>query len=87
MIMKTHRIRTATSTVPDDPRRHLFVELKRNVFAECDPIGLMMLNDASIHQVRREILPKSGPRVVTYSDRAFRIGIIKDWRDEAVVIA
>jgi len=84
--MKRHRIRTATSIVPGDPRRHLFVEIKQDTFIECDPAGLPILDDAGIHTVRKEVLnPKHG--VISFSARSFRIGLIKDWREEAVVIA
>jgi len=79
--MRVHHVRTAKS-IDDNPKRHLFVEFERDSWLELKEIP----PHSAIHQfIKQE--RKNNVYNMRVDSRAFRIGIIKNWREEQPIIA
>ena len=75
--MKQHRVRDAKA-LPSDPdkRPYIFVETRPDSWHEFTAIPTHAALEA---WVKENFTPTHG--VIGYADRAFRIGIIKDWKE------
>ncbi len=76
--MKEHRVRAARST-DGNPKPHLFVELEPDRWIEVVELPL----HAEIHNSIKA-WEWRGP--ICYAERAFRIGIVKDWEEQEPIV-
>lgn len=74
--MKVHRVRSA-DPIDGRPERHVFVEVEKGEWAEVSRIP----ESHEILHASMEAWERRG-KDATISERHFRIGGIKDWREE-----
>ena len=71
--MKIHRTRKCSS-IDDNPKDHLFVEMKKNKWLE---VGKIPTHEAIHSELKKE--EKAHQHSIMIAERYFRIGGIKNW--------
>ena len=77
--MKEHRVRTAKAVDGKD-QDHLFIEVAKDKFYE--------VTGPADHDKLHELLDymkDTGVKPIAFNERAFHIGIIKDWKEESAI--
>jgi hypothetical protein len=77
--MKEHRVRLARPT-DGKPESHVFVEMSPDTWLEVSEVP----SHCEIHAELSRWTENSGP--ITYADRAFNIGIVREWREGEAVL-
>ena len=74
--MNSHRVRSAKSC-DSNPEKHLFVEVTEDSWLEVAELPTHNMIEDYV-----ETEEFSGKGVLRLSERAFHIGIVKNWQDE-----
>jgi hypothetical protein len=81
-----HRIRIARA-IDDSDQPHVFLETESDTFFEINlpPADVESITPDMVESFVGRVHPKTGIVYLCYADRAFRIGLVKDWHEAGIV--